>query len=417
MTMEIKGFRGPVLEPGDDGYDGARTLWNGAIDRRPAAIARCTGTADVLAAVRHGREAGLLVSIRGGGHNVGGLALADGALTIDCSALKAVHVDPSARTVRAQPGVLLGDLDHETSSYGLTVPTGIATTTGLAGLTLGGGIGWQMRKHGLTIDNLLSVDVVTADGKILRASADQSPDLYWGLCGGGGNFGVVTSFEFRAHPTPPEILGGPIVWHLEDAADVLRFYRDFIETVPDELTTILALRRALPLPVIPEHLHWKPVLMIDTCWVGDHAKGEEVLRPLRAFGTPALDLVGPKPWIAFQAHLDPGVRPGWHYYWKSADLTPLDDSAIDVLVSNAEKATARLSYTILFQLGGAISRVPEDATAYGHRSAAHNVNINAVWEDPADPAAEEHSGWARRLFSELEPWQDGVYVNFLGDEG
>jgi FAD binding domain/Berberine and berberine like len=415
MTEEIPGFRGPVVARGDDGYDEARAVWNGAIDRRPAAIARCLGTSDVVAAIRYARERGMRVSVRGGGHNIAGLALVDDGLVIDLSLSRGARTDPSSRTVRVQGGALLGDVDNDSQMHGLAVPSGVVTHTGVGGLTLGGGIGWLMRTHGLSIDNLISADVVTADGALLRAGEVEHPDLFWGIRGGGGNFGVVTSFEFRAAPVGPTVLAGPIYWPMEDGPEVLRFYREFIEDSPFAFGSIVNLRRAPAVPFLPTELHGRHVVGIATCWIGDPDAGERFLEPLRRFGSPLIDLVTRKSWLEHQSMFDPTVLHGWHYYWKSTELSPLQDDLIDLIVSNSLKISSPLSYSVIFQLGGAVAAVPEDATAYGNRSAAHNININAVWQ-PTDPA-EEHVQWARRFFEELAPFHLGVYVNFLMEEG
>jgi hypothetical protein len=416
MTTEIPGFRGPILGRGDVGYDEARTVWNGAIDRQPPAIARCLGTSDVVAAVRYARERGWTVSTRGGGHNVAGLALVDDGLVIDLSLMRGVRTDPVSHTVRVQGGALLGDVDNDTQLHGLAVPSGVVTHTGVGGLTLGGGIGWLMRKHGLSVDNLLSADVVTANGALLRASEDENSDLFWGLRGGGGTFGVVTSFQFRAVPVGPTVLAGPVYWAMDDGRELLRFYRDFIEDSPLEYGSIVNLRRAPAVPFLPAELHGRHVVSIANCWIGDPDEGERFLEPLRRFGSPVIDLVTPKGWLAHQSMFDVTVPHGWHYYWKSTDLPRLEDELIDVIVSNSLKITSPLSYSVMFQLGGAVASVPEEATAYSHRNAAHNININGVWL-PGDGGAEEHTQWARRFLGELAPFQSGVYVNFLMDEG
>jgi FAD/FMN-containing dehydrogenase len=411
------GFHGAVILPADPGYDAARAIWNGAIDRRPACIARCTGVADVVAAVRFARERDLLVAVRSGGHGVGGYALCDGGLVIDLSPMKGIRVDPVARRARAEAGVLWGELDRETQLHGLATVGGIVTHTGIAGLTLGGGIGWLMRKHGATVDNLVSVDLVTADGEVLTASEDENPDLFWGVRGGGGNFGIVTSFEYRLHPVGPIVLAGPIYHPLADAREVLRFYREFIAAAPDELTTIFNLRVAPPLPFLPENVHGKPIVMVGACYAGATEDGIEVVRPLKEFGTPIVDLLEPKPYTALQSMFDPSVPHGWHYYWKSVELPPLTDTAIDTLADHASALTSPKSYCIVFQLGGALARVAEDETAFSQRDAAHNVNINAVWTED-DPEGERHVAWAREFFSAMQPHAGRhVYVNFLGDEG
>ena len=410
-------IRGPVIDPDDEGYDAARAIWNGAIDRRPACVARCTGVADVVAAVRFARECDLLVAVRSGGHGVGGHALCDGGLVIDLSPMKGIRVDPAARTATAEAGVLWGELDRETQLHGLATVGGIVTHTGIAGLTLGGGIGWLMRKHGATVDNLLAADVVTAQGEIVTASEEENPDLFWAIRGGGGNFGIVTSFVYRLHPVGPIVLAGPIFHPFEHAREVLRVYRDFIAAAPDELTTIFELSVAPPLPFLPEDVHGKPIVMIGACYAGSPDEGAEVLRPLKQFGRPIVDLIEPKPYTALQSMFDPLVPHGWHRYWKSVELPPLTDQAIDTLVEQASAPTSPKSYTIVFQLGGALARVGEDHTAFSQRDTAHNVNINAVWTEE-DPDAERHIAWARDFFDAMQPHAGGrVYVNFLGEEG
>jgi FAD/FMN-containing dehydrogenase len=410
-------IHGPVIDPDDAGYDAARAIWNGAIDRRPACIARCTGVADVVAAVRFARERDLPVGVRSGGHGVGGHALCDGGLVIDLSPMRGVRVDPAKRTARAEAGVLWGELDRETQLYGLATVGGIVTHTGIAGLTLGGGLGWLMRKHGATVDNLLSADVVTAQGETVTASAQENPDLFWAIRGGGGNFGIVTSFEYRLHPVGPIVLAGPIFHLLEDAPEVLRFYREFIAAAPDELTTIFELSVAPPLPFLPEQVHGRPILMLGACYAGSPDEGAEVVRPLKRFGRPIADRLEPQPYTALQSMFDPFVPHGWHRYWKSVELPPLTDGAIDTLVEQASAPTSPKSYTIVFQLGGALAQVGEDETAFSQRDAAHNVNINAVWTEE-NPDAERHIAWARDSFDAMQPHAGGrVYVNFLGDEG
>jgi FAD/FMN-containing dehydrogenase len=411
------GIRGPVILPDDPGYDDARAVWNGAIDRRPACIVRCTGVADVVAAVRFARERELPLAVRSGGHGVAGHAVCDGGVVVDLSPMRGIRVDPAARTARAEAGVLWGELDRETQLHGLATVGGIVTHTGIAGLTLGGGIGWLMRKHGATVDNLVSVDLVTADGATVTAGENEHPDLFWGVRGGGGNFGIATSFEYRLHPVGPIVLAGPIFHPFEDAREVLRFYREFAAAAPDELTTIFELSAAPPAPFLPEELHGKPIVMVGACYAGSPEEGAKVVRPLKEFGRPIVDFLEPKPYTALQSMFDPFVPHGWHRYWKSVELPPLTDGAIDTLVEQASAITSPRSYCIVFQLGGALARVGEDETAFGQRDAAHNVNVNAVWTED-DPDGEQHVSWAREFFSALQPHARGrVYVNFLGDEG
>jgi FAD/FMN-containing dehydrogenase len=414
---QLPGFRGELIAPGDSSYDDARQIWNGAIDRRPGLIARCASAADVAAAVRFARERELPVAVRGGGHGVAGHAVCDDGLVVDLCPMKSIAVDPQARTARAEAGVLWGELDGAAQAHGLATVGGIVTHTGISGLTLGGGIGWLMRKHGATVDNLRSAEVVTADGETLTASEDERPELLWGLRGGGGNFGVVTSFEYRLHAVGPTVLAGPIYHGLDDAPQALRFYRDFIADSPDELTTIVRLGRAPALPFLPEHVHGRPVVTIACCWAGDPQSGESALRPLRSFGNPLADALAPRAYSELQRMFDPGVPHGWHYYWKSWELPPLADAAIDALVEQAGRLTSPRSYIIVFQLGGAVGRVPADATAFGQRHAGHDVNINAVWLAD-DPDPDRHVQWTREAYAALEPFSSGrTYVNFIGDEG
>ena len=412
-----KSFRGELILPTSAGYDAARRIWNGAIDRRPACIARCTGVADVVAAVRFARERDLLVAVRSGGHGVAGYALCDGGLVIDLSRLKGIRVDPQTRTARAQAGVLWGELDRETQMYGLATVGGIVTHTGIAGLTLGGGIGWLTRKYGATVDNLLSVDLVTADGEVVTASQSVNPDLFWGVRGGGGNLGIVTSFEYRLHPVGPTVLAGPIFYPLEDAPAILRHYRELAAGAPDELMTIFNLRVAPPLPFLPREVHGKPIVMVGACYAGAPQAGFEVVRSLKEFGRPIVDLLVPKPYLTLQSMFDASAPHGWHYYWKSVELPPLTDEAIDTLAEHASALTSPKSYCIGFQLGGALNRVGVEETAYSQRNGAHNVNINAIWtEDERDPG--RHVAWARDFYDAMQPHTSGrVYLNFLGDEG
>ncbi len=415
-VVGIDGFRGRLISAGHADYDSARAVWNGAIDRRPRLIARCVGTADVVAAVRFAREHDLEIAIRGGGHNVAGAAVCDDGIVIDLSAMRGVRVDPVDRRAWVQGGALWGDVDHETQAHGLATTGGIVSHTGVAGLTLGGGIGWLMRKHGLTVDNLLAVDVVTADGERLRASDDEHPDLFWALRGGGGNFGVVTSFEFRLHAVGPTILAGPILWAATDAEEVLHFYRDFVRDAPDELGTIVKFTTAPPLSVIPEDLHWRPVLMIGACYAGPVEDGKRALRPLRAFRTPLLDLVGPKPYSALQSALDSTVLHGWNYYWKATHLPELSDDLIDVIAGHAFSFSSPRSYTAMFHLKGAVSRMEAGETAFANRHASHAIIHHAAWR-PGEDLGDRDTAWARGFFAALGRFREGVYVNFLaGDE-
>jgi FAD/FMN-containing dehydrogenase len=414
-TSRLDGFRGRLIKAGDADYDSARKVWNGAIDRYPRLIARCIGTTDVVAAVRFAQHHDLEVAIRGGGHNVAGTAVCDDGIVIDLSAMRGVRVDPKGRSASVQGGALWGDVDNETQAHGLATTGGIVSHTGVAGLTLGGGVGWLMRKHGLTVDNLLAVDVVTADGELLRASEDEHPDLFWALRGGGGNFGVVTSFEFRLHSVGPTVMAGPIFWDASDARDVLRCYRDFIGDAPDALGTVVRFGTAPPLAVIPEDLHWRPVVMVGTCYAGAIEDGERALRPLRTSRTPLLDLVGPTPYVGFQSALDSTVVHGWSYYWKSTYLPELRDDLIDVLAEHAFSCSSPRSYVAMFHLNGAVSRVADGVTAFGNRQASHAITLDAVWR-PGEDFGERDTAWTREFFAALGRFREGVYVNFLGGD-
>jgi FAD/FMN-containing dehydrogenase len=409
------GFRGQLLRSGDPDYEDARKVWNGSISRFPALIARCVGVADVITAVKFAKDNNLLVAVRGGGHSLPGLSVCDGGLVIDLSLMKGIRVDPESRTVRAQAGVLLGELDRETQAFGLAVPSGIVTHTGISGLTLGGGIGWLMRKYGLTIDQLLSVDLITANGDFVKASASENPDLFWGVRGGGGNFGIVTEFEFRLNPVGPMVVAGPIFWPMEEAPKVLRFYREWIAEAPDELMTIVTLRKAPPLPFVPKELHGKLVVGVTCCYAGPLEEGEKVVKPLKDFGSPVLDMCAPIPFLTHQAMFDPSYPHGRWYYTRACDVAQLTDEAIDITVDHVLRINSPFTALTLWQRGGAVARVGEDETAFGGRSAGHTYYINGATEGPE--GFDEERQWARNFWSELEPYHTSVYVNFLMQEG
>lgn len=398
-------LRGQAVLPGDADYDEARKVWNGMIDRRPSLIARCAGVADVSRAVRLARNQNLLLAVRGGGHNVAGAGTCDGGLVIDLSPMKAVLVESKRSIVRVEPGATWKDFDEETQKYGLATTGGLVSSTGVAGFTLGGGIGWLVRKHGLACDNLLSAEVVTADGQLVRASADENPELLWGLRGGGGNFGVVTAFEFALHPVST-VVGGIVAHPLPRAREVLQFYRDFIATAPDELTTIVIFATT------PEG---HQIIGIAACYAGPVEQGEEVIRPLKEFGPPVMDMMGPLPYTALQQANDPTAPAGLQNYWKAAFLQDLSDEASDAIIESATNATSPLSMIHIHQLGGAMNRVAADAAAFGHRDEGFVVNIIGTWPTPVDN--DKHIDWVRDLFSALQPYAHGAYINFLGDEG
>jgi FAD/FMN-containing dehydrogenase len=403
------GQRGAHLLRGDDGYDAARKIYNAMIDHRPAMIARCAGVADIIGAVNFARNNGLLVSVRGGGHNVSGNAVCDGGLMIDLSAMKSVRVDPQTRTARAEAGVTWGEFDRETQAFGLATTGGLVSTTGIAGLTLGGGIGWLMGTYGLACDNLISADVVTADGTFLTASKARNEDLFWGLRGGGGNFGVVTSLEFQLHPVGP-MLGGIVIHRLDKATEVIKFYDDFTRASPDEVGTFVGFVTS------PEG---ERVMAIFVCYNGDIAIGERVLKPLRAFGPPLADMIGPMSYVQVQRMMDDAFPAGRQNYWKSNFLKGLDTEAVRIIVDRVAKAPSSYSAVAIEQFSGAVKRVGMNDTAFNHRNARYNLLIVGIWSDPAAKAA--NVKWVRDLWDAMEPYSSGgVYVNYLGqvaDEG
>ena len=367
--------------------------------------------------MRFARDHDLEIAVRGGGHNVGGTAVCDDGIVIDLSTMRAVLVDSAGRIAMVQGGALWGDVDHETQAHGLATTGGIVGHTGVAGLTLGGGLGWLMRKHGLTVDNLLAAEMVTAEGSVVRASADEHPDLFWALRGGGGNFGVVTSFRFALHPVGPTVMAGPVFWAANDTIEVVRFYRDFVADAPDELGTVVRFGTVPPFEGISEDLHYRPAVAVASCYAGDVEEGERAVRDLRRFGSPLVDLIEPKPYVAHQAAIDETVPHGWHYYWKATSLSGLSDDVISVVADHAYTASSPRSYAVMFHMGGAISRIPHDATAYAGRDVAHNIVIEGVWlpEESGEHATAETT-WARRFLDALEPHRKGVYVNFLDSD-
>ena len=395
-------LRGKLLTAADGGYDPARRLWNAMIDKRPALIVRCAGAADVGKAVRFAEAHALRVSVRGGGHNVAGTAVCDGGLMIDVSPMKGIRVDPVARTALAQPGLLWQDFDQETQAYGLATTGGVVGETGIAGLTLGGGVGWRVRKHGLTCDNLLAADVVTADGQLRHASLDTHPDLFWALRGGGGNFGVVTAFQYQLHPVAT-ILGGLVIHPRTAARDVIRFHRDFITEAPEELTSYVGLLTA------PDG---QPVVALASCYCGDLQEGERVLRPLRAFGSPLMDGMQAMPYTGIQGLFGPAFPWNNRNYWKSSYMREFPDAAVDTVVDYANHSPSVLSAIVIEYYGGAVSRVAADATAFAHREANFNILILGQWREAAEDAL--HVQWARDCWQAISPWtSSAVYMNAL----
>ena len=408
-------FTGEVIRPGDPPYDSARQVWNAMIDRRPALIVRPRDTSDVVLAVTFARERGLPVAVRCGGHSVAGKSACDDGVLVDLALIKSVTVSPERRTATVGGGVLWGELDRESQAFGLATPGGRVTTTGVGGFTLGGGYGWLSPKYGLACDNLAAAEVVTADGSVLRCSDDENPELMWGLRGGGGNFGVVTSYEFRLHPVGPTIVGGMLIHPLANAAEVLEAYRDYVEHGPDELATAFAFFPAPAAPLIPVSLHDKTVLGIVACYSGKVETGERVVRPLKELGPPAVDLVGPMPYTDLQAILDPTAPPGWRWYNTGEHLRGLSRAAIDILVRHAPQGFAPLTQTIVFRHGGAVSRVADADTAFSNREHAYLLHPLAAWLDPSDD--ERHIEWARTLTRDMAPFASGgVYLNFSPDD-
>jgi FAD/FMN-containing dehydrogenase len=412
-----RAFQGEILLPGDGEYEGARHIWNAMIDKHPAIIARCASTPDVVRGVNFARDNGLLLAVRGGGHNIAGNAICDDGIVIDLSKMKAARVDPAARRVTIEGGATLADLDAATQAHGLATPLGINSTTGVAGLTLGGGFGWLSRKYGMTVDNLESAEVVTAAGQVVRASAKENPDLFWALRGGGGNFGVVTRFEFRLHPVGPGVLSGLIVYSLSEARSVLQQYREFMARAPEELNVWNVLRKAPPLPFLPEKFHGQDMIALALIYAGDPKQGEPLIQPLRKFGTPWGEHIGVQPYVDWQKTFDPLLTPGARNYWKSHNFSTLKDGLFDVVVEHAGRLPSPQCELFFGAIGGATTRPAPDSTAYPHRDAKFVMNFHGRWENPSDD--KRCIGWARDFFNATTPFSTGgVYVNFMtADEG
>jgi FAD/FMN-containing dehydrogenase len=414
--LDIPGFDGRLIHPGDADYDEARAVFNRMVDRRPAVIARCSSAADVVAAVSFARDQTLPLSVYGGGHGVTGAAVCDAGVVVDMRGMKGISVDRDARTVRAEAGLTWGEFDAATQEHGLAVTGGRVTTTGIAGLALGSGSGWLERKYGFTCDNLTAAEVVTADGRIVTASESDYPDLFWGLRGGGGNFGVVTAFHLRLHEVGPIVYGGMLVWPAPMASELLRVYRDFVQGAPDEVGSGLAFICAPPEEFVPQEVWGQPVVAVVCCYAGPVEDGEAAYAPLRAFGPPALEMLAPMPYVAVQTLLDPANPKGRLNYWTADFLDELPDKGIDALVEAATQPVSVHSQVIVIPGGGAIARVPEDAMAFGQRKSPWNVHYLSVWEDEVD--TEKNIAHTRELASTLQPWTSGrAYLNFIGDEG
>lgn len=412
LRLEV---RGSLLTSEGAGYDQARTVWNAMIDRRPGLVVQCRKASDAAAAVRFAADHSVVLAVKGGGHNIAGSAVCEGGVMLDFSAMKAVRVDPAARTARVEPGATLADLDAATQAHGLALPVGINSTTGIAGLTLGGGYGWISRKHGLTIDSLERVEIVTPSGAVTLASATENPELFWAVRGGGGNFGVVTAFDFKLHALGPEVLSGLVVHPLAAAPEILRDYRRLAALMPDELTVWVVMRKAPPLPFLPEEWHGREVLVLAACHAGDMAKGEEALAPLRALGEPIADVISPHPFTGWQQAFDPLLTPGARNYWKSHNFDSIDDGLIDLLIEAVGRLPSDECEIFIAQLGGATARVDPSATAFAQRDASYLMNVHTRWRDPADDT--RCIAWARELFDRAGRFATGgVYVNFMPED-
>jgi len=408
---------GQIVLPEDGAYDAARTIWNAMIDKHPAAIVRCASDQDVVHTVNFARDSGLLLAVRGGGHNIAGNALCDGGVVADLSQMRAAKIDAADRRATVEGGATLADFDAAAQAHGLATPLGINSTTGVAGLTLGGGFGWLSRKYGMTVDNLESADVVTATGDVLRASDEENPDLFWALRGGGGNFGAVTRFRFRLHEVGPNLLSGLIFYPIAEAKAVLQRYRDFVAAAPDELVVWTVLRKAPPLPFLPQEVHGTEVIAIALLYVGDPEKGKSLIEPLRHFGSPVGEFIGVQPYTAWQQAFDPLLTPGARNYWKSHNFTKLDDGLFDEVIQYIGKLPSPQCEIFFGAIGCATTKPAADAMAYAHRDALYVMNVHGRWDEPADD--ERCIGWAREFFKASAPYAgSGVYVNFLtADEG
>jgi len=409
--------KGQIVLPDDPNYNEVREIWNAMIDRRPAVIVQCAEADDVPHAISYARENGLEISIRGGGHNIAGSSLCDNGVVIDFSNMTTVSVDAQKRRAYVEPGATLGDFDKALQAHGLATPVGINSTTGIAGLTLGGGFGWLTRKYGMTIDNLVSAKMVTADGRKIQVSEDENTDLFWAIRGGGGNFGVITQFEFALYPVGPEILAGLLVFPMDQAKQVLEKYRKFVRSAPEELNIWVILRKAPPLPFLPENVHGKEVIVLAIFYAGDIAEGERLISPLRSFGDAYGEHIGAQPYAQWQQAFDPLLTPGARNYWKSHNFTELSDGALDSMIEFAGKLPSPQCEIFVGLIEGAANRVPSDAMAYGHRDAKFVLNVHGRWDEAAQD--ETCIAWARAFFKASAPYASaGAYVNFMtGDEG
>lgn len=412
-----KRVTGPMLTPDDIGYDASRSVWNDMIDKRPAVVVRCLGTADVIECVRFARENNLLLCIKGGGHNIAGLAVSESAMMLDMSLMRGVWVDPEKRVAHAQAGCLLGDVDRETQVHGLAAVLGFISTTGIAGLTLGGGLGYLTRRWGWTADNLAGMNVVTADAQLVQASSEANSDLFWGLRGGGGNFGVVTGIDYKLYPVGPEIVGGVVAWPASEASKVLEMYRTLAEQAPPELTLAALLRPAPPAPWLPKDWHGKPVVLLLTCYTGKPETGERIVAPLKSFGHPIADILTRRPYVQMQSLLDATQPRGRRCYWKSEYLSHIEPALCETVITHAARIPSPHSVLLLFQIGGALNRLDEEHSPAGNRDARYLVTMAGAWEQPDEDSV--NVKWARRAWNDIRPFSTGgTYINFLTeDEG
>lgn len=406
---------GKVVSPADSSFEEYTSIWNGMISRKPALVIRCLGTSDVITCVQFARENNIILCLRGGGHNIAGLAIAEGGLMLDMSLMRGVWVDPQNKIAHAQAGCLLSDVDRETQIYGLATVLGFVSQTGIAGLTLGGGFGYLTRRWGWTADNVTGVNIVTAEGKLVHASSAENPDLFWALKGGGGNFGVVTEISYKLYNVGPEIIGGLVAWDISEAPKVLEFYRTFSETAPAELTLVTLIRPAPPAPWLPKEMHGKLIAGILACYSGDPAEGEKIVSPLKSFGKPVGDVLIRRPYSQMQSMLDATQPKGRRYYWKSEYLNSISPELIGKFLENAPGITSPHSALILFQLGGALNQLPADHSPVGNRDARYLFNISGSWEKPEHDS--ENIEWVRKVWNELKPYSTGgTYVNFLTED-
>ena len=413
IIQELKSkIRGQVISPTEPDYNKARTIWNAMINKKPGVIVRCSGVADVITSVNIARDSNLLLAVHGAGHNIAGNSVCDGGIMIDLSQMNSVRIDPKSKKAYVEPGAILGDFDHEAQAFGLATPLGINSTTGVSGLTLGGGFGWLTRKHGMTIDNLISADVITADGELVHTNENQKPDLFWAIRGGGGNFGIVTLFEFQLHKVGPDVLAGLIVFPFKDAKSVLKKYRKFVQNIPNELNVWAILRQAPPLPFLPKRVHGKEVVILAILYSGEIKQGQKLIKPLRRFAKAHGEHTGAMPYEAWQQGFDPLLTPGARNYWKSHNFSELSDGALDAIIEYAGKLPSPQCEIFIGLLGGKAAKVSPDAMAYGNRDANFILNVHSRWDKAKDDT--KCISWARDFFDASAPYATGgVYINFV----